>query len=151
MDLSTGTVVFTTVSGLLCAGLLVGSEWKRAESDRALQIALARLADRERDLAIANRRLRDADDCIAQLDEELTRLEILVDQQTSSAGLGWEYTKALKAFIVEKCLVQRPTKGRRWFTRVTSVRLKSAVVAMLRYDPRFESWEHELWGPEIDL
>ena len=135
MDLSTGTVVFTTVSGLLCAGLLVGSEWKRAESDRALRIAL--------------RRIQDNEDCIAQFSEEIERLEALVDSQTASADLGWAYTTALRQFIVSKCLVQRPSYGRRWFCRVHAVKLKTAVVAMLRHDPRFEPWEEELWGPEI--
>ena len=149
MDLSSGIVVFATASGLLATGLLCASEWKRAESDRALQIALARLRDRDRAISGLRCELRDADSCIAQLNEEISSLEILVDQQTSSADLGWTYTQALKNFIVDKCLVQRPTKGRRWFSRVTRVGLKSAVVAHLRHDPRFEPWEEELWGPDV--
>jgi len=149
MDLSTGAVILTASSGLLATVLLVSSEWKRAESDRALAIAIARLADRERDLRIANRRIRDNEDCIAQFSEEIERLEALVDSQTESADLGWTYAYALRRFVVDKCLVQRPTKGRRWFSRVHSVKFKDAIVAILKHDPRFEPWEEELWGETV--
>jgi hypothetical protein len=145
-----GTVAIATTVAL------VWSENKRAEADRALGIAIARLAACERGTADALVRAVKAELKLANAQAHIDEQELIIDElwkklhwSKESADLGWSYVEAFKTFVITKCLVQRPTKGRRWFCRVDRVKLKSAIVAQLRYDPRFESWEHELWGEDM--
>jgi len=132
------TMAATTVA-LATSVALVYSEARRADAERALRIAVERLGRAEKVVA------------------ELSELEGVVDDLWRSHNelrrrYEWasRHLKGCQEFIVTKCLVQRPSKGRRWFTRIDRVLFKDAVVAELRHDDRFPTWEHELWGEDLE-
>jgi hypothetical protein len=107
MDIASGTAIILIAVCLLMAGLIVMSEWKRAESDRALEIAMRRMADYA--------------DIVAQYDEEITRLENrVIDLEDEWFDSTVRYSQ-LYWFVISKCLIQRDGK-KRWFTKIKDIR-----------------------------